>query len=320
MIIKPETILKDFKNNKINKFVAINLLASLIESSETEIIRENSLKFLIEIGMFDNNFFKILENLLISDSNGKIRNLAAHTLQKKYFSSAIPPLKWALKHESDLGCLIAIIESLKEITSDEIKLTFLNKLKKIMKTKWINKELNLENKNYRKLLKQLFKTKKIISFTLEELAEIIINYAVISNIIINAPNVYFKLDLSNGLLEELDLSDDLEYEVKGTPWGWKNNLTSLSEIKGLSYLKNLKKLNLSNNQIKNIKEITPLNKLTHLILTNNDISERKNLDYIKKLNNLEYLDLRGNELVKKIHLSEFDSKLRVLLKDSIKVK
>lgn len=83
---------------------------------------------------------------------------------------------------------------------------------------------------------------------------------------------------------------------------------------------NLKKFNISNNQIKSIKEITPLNKLTHLILINNNISEKKNLCYIKKLTDLEYLDLRGNEIVKKIRLNEFGSKLRVLLKDSLIIK
>ena len=38
------------------------------------------------------------------------------------------------------------------------------------------------------------------------------------------------------------------------------------------------------------------------------------------LDELEYLDLRGNEIVKKIHLNEFGSKLRVLLKDSLIIK
>ena len=320
MTIKPEKVFKDFRDNKISKNVAINLLVSILENNDTEVIRENSLKILIRIGIFDNNLFKILENLLISDSNGKIRNLAAQTLQKKYLSNAIPPLKWALKHESDLDCLIAIIESLKQINNGEIKLVFLNELKNIIKGKWINKALKFENKKYRSILKHLFKTKKVRSFPQEELAEILINFFAITNILINVPQVFFKLDLSNGLLEELDLSDDLEYEVKGTPWGWKNNLTSLAEIKGLSYLTNLKKFNISNNQIKNIKEITPLNKLTHLILINNNISEKKNLCYIKKLTDLEYLDLRGNEIVKKINLNEFGSKLRVLLKDSLIIK
>ena len=73
-------------------------------------------------------------------------------------------------------------------------------------------------------------------------------------------------------------------------------------------------------KLKTLKKITPLNKLTHLILINNNISEKKNLCYIKKLTDLEYLDLRGNEIVKKIHLNEFGSKLRVLLKDSLIIK
>ena len=129
-------------------------------------------------------------------------------------------------------------------------------------------------------------------------------------------NVYFELDSQNGLIRQLDLSDYLEYEVKGTPFGWKNNIKSISQIVGLKHLKYLKRIDLSNNQIDDVKEITQLENLTHLILINNKISKRDNLNYLKRLPNLEYLDLRGNELGKNISLNEFDPKIRVLLKYS----
>ena len=129
-------------------------------------------------------------------------------------------------------------------------------------------------------------------------------------------NVYFELDSQNGLIRELDLSDYLEHEVKGTPFGWKNNIKSISEIVGLNHLKYLKKIDLSNNQIEEVKDLIHLENLTHLILINNKISKRENLNYLKRLPNLKYLDLRGNELGKNINSREFDPKIRVLLEYS----
>ena len=75
-----------------------------------------------------------------------------------------------------------------------------------------------------------------------ELAKILINYLTITNLIKQYLNVYFELDPQNGLVNELDLSDYLEFEVKGTPFGCKNNIKSISEIRGLNHLKYLKKI------------------------------------------------------------------------------
>jgi hypothetical protein len=130
-------------------------------------------------------------------------------------------------------------------------------------------------------------------------------------------NVFYEVNPQNGLITELDLSDYLEYEVKGTPFGWKNNIQSLTDILGLKYLKSLKKIDLSNNNIDNIKELINLKELTHLILANNNISEMENLNYILSLKKLQYLDLRGNEIVKEMNPNQLDdTKIKVVLKNS----
>jgi len=317
----PEEIYKAFVNNDINNKTALNLLVSIIEEGEDEYTRESSLNILeTRLGLFNIKVFDLSENLLLSDSNSRIRNAAARILKNKFLFKAIPLFKWVLQHESDLVCLITITESLVLIKNKESKIILLNELKKIMKLKWINKEKRIENNKHRRNLKRLFKTKKISLFTQSELSEILINYFVIKNLSNSISNVFFELDASNGLISELDLSDDLEYEVKGTPWGWKNNIKSISDIEGLNYLKNLKKINFTNNQIENLDDISFLKNITHLILTNNNLSNKKNIDYLKNLPKLEYLDLRGNDIVNKIHSLNFDSKLRVLLKDEIIIK
>ncbi|MFX1501582.1 MAG: leucine-rich repeat domain-containing protein, partial [Promethearchaeota archaeon] len=249
-------------------------------------------------------------------SNKKIRNAAAKFIKNKFIEKAFELLKWVIKHEIDYQCLITIIQSLEKVNTQQSRSILVDEINKIIKIKYINKERRIENKKFKKVLKTLLKRKNINSVTQKELAEILINYLTISNLISQYPNVYYEIDPLNGLIRELDLSDYLEYEVKGTPFGWKNNINSISEIKGLKYLKSLKKIDLSNNNIENVKELIHLKDLTHLILTNNKISEIVNLNYIKSLPNLKYLDLRGNILAKRIKLDEFDSKIKVLLKDS----
>ncbi len=320
MVLTPEEIFEELKKNRINKFTAYDLLTSLVENSKSENIRVESIKSLEKIGLYNNKIFIILENLLISDSNKKIRKAAAEFLKNKFLEKALKPFKWAIKHEDDYECLMTIIQTLKKINNDESKLILFNEIKRIIKTKYINKEKKIENKKFKKIIKKLIKSKKYEIFTHNELSEILINYITIANLTTQYPNVYYKLNPQNGLINELDLSDYLEYEVKGTPFGWKNNIKSISEIVGLNHLHHLKKIDLSNNQIEDVKELVNFEYLTHLILTNNKISELENLEYIKALRNLEYLDLRYNDIVNKINPHEFDTNIRVLLKDYLILK
>lgn len=320
MVLTPEEIFEELKKNRINKFTAYDLLISLVENSKSENIRVESIKSLEKIGLYNNKIFIILENLLISDSNKKIRKAAAEFLKNKFLEKALKPFKWAIKHEDDYECLMTIIQTLKKINNDESKLILFNEIKRIIKTKYINKEKKIENKKFKKIIKKLIKSKKYEIFTHNELSEILINYITIANLTTQYPNVYYKLNPQNGLINELDLSDYLEYEVKGTPFGWKNNIKSISEIVGLNHLHHLKKIDLSNNQIEDVKELVNFEYLTHLILTNNKISELENLEYIKALRNLEYLDLRYNDIVNKINPYEFDTNIRVLLKDYLILK
>ena len=241
MDLTPAEIYKDYKNNNINQITAYNLLTSLIENSENENVRLEAILILKKIGLISDNLFKFLENLLISDSNRKIRIAAAQFLKNNFLEKAIIPFKWAIKHETDYECLITITLSLEKINTHESKLVLINEIRKIMKTKYINKERKIDNKKFKTVIKKLLKTKKVDIFTHSELSAILINYLTISNLIKQYLNVYFESDSQNGLTRQLDLSDYLEYEVKGTPFGWKNNIKSISQIVGLKHLNYLKR-------------------------------------------------------------------------------
>ncbi|MFX0043145.1 MAG: leucine-rich repeat domain-containing protein [Candidatus Hodarchaeota archaeon] len=322
MTLNPEKICEEFENHNLDKQTAFDLLISLIENSENENIRVKSIENLEKIGIFNAHSFTILENILISDSNENVRNAAATIIQKRFTNEkALDPLKWAIKHESNYECLITIIKTLVKINNKEAKAILFEQLKGIRKTKYLNRDKNVQNKRFRKTLKILFKERKYEDLIQRELGEILINYLTICHLIEQFPNVYYELDPKTALIKELDLSDYMEYEVKGTPWGWKNNIKNITDITGLFNLKNLEKIDLSNNQITNIKELIQLANLRYLNLTNNKISDLVNINYLKTLPNLEYLDLRGNKIAKKIRIDRFYPKIRVILDDSyIKIK
>jgi Leucine-rich repeat (LRR) protein len=322
MTLNPEKICREFENHKLDKHTAFNLLISLIENSENENVRAESINSLEKIGIFNDQTFTFLEDILISDSSENIRKAALKIIKLRFTNEkALIPLKWAIKHESNYDCLIMIIHILEKIESKESKIILIDKLKRIRKTKYLNKDKNIQNKKFKKTLKAILKERKFEELSHKEIGGILINYLTIHHLIEQFPNVFYELDSQTALIKVLDLSDYMEYEVKGTPWGWKNNIKNITDITGLFNLKNLEKIDLSNNQITNIEELSKIENLLHVILTNNKISDLKNINTLKALPKLDYLDLRGNEIAKKITLNEFDSKIRVILDDSyIKIK
>ena len=311
----PEKIWEEFESERINNQTATDLLTSLIETSKKNEIRINAINKLVKINPSGDKIFKILENLVVSDENIEIRYIAIKHIGDNYLNNAFTLLKWAIQNESDYNCLIEIINLLGKSNLAQAKALLINEVQKFLKKKYLNIERKIENKKIKKVLKKLLKEKGYAEFTYDELAKILLNILTISNLFKQYYNVYYELNPHNGLIKKLDLSD-IEYEVKGTPWGWKNNINSLSEILGIQNLTSMRYLDLSNNEITELKELTLLPNVTHLILKNNRISNHENLEYFNKMPNLKYLDLRGNEIVKTIKKNDFNPSLRVLMHDS----
>jgi len=302
MEISPEKIYDDIKAGNLDKTSAIESLISIVENSDIDDIRVKSLEILEKIDVNSDSIFKFLENLMISDSSGKIRNTAVFFIKKHFKDRAFNIMKWAIKYETDYDILVTIIKTLEDINSKESKVALIDELKRIVKVKYLDKERRIDNKKFKKSLKKLLREKSIDSITHSTLAEIAINFMTISLLTKKFYSVFFEVE--KGLIVKLDLAD-VEYEVRGWKGDYKNNIRKISEITGLSNLKNLTELNISNNLIEDIKDLVLLEKLTHLYISNNKIKDLKNLAYLKKMTKLNYLDIAGNQISNHIDITEF---------------
>ena len=313
MELTPEKIYEDYRNKNLDKNSTLELLFSIIENVDSDNVRIESVNVLEKIGIKNDKLFKFLENLLISDASERIRNAAAKVIKNNFIEKALPLLKWTMRYESAYDCIITVIETLVKLNTESSKSILINELEKLKKRKYLIADKKFTNKSFKKDLKKLLKIKKIEEFSLQEIAEILINYKTIAALKEKFYTVYYELE--NALVTKLDLSD-IEYEVRGWKSEFKNNIKDLSEITGLKNLKSLKYLYLANNPIKDIKDLLELELLTHLYISNNNISDIKNLEYLKKMTNLSYLDITGNEIAKKINIHEFNPDLEIkLIKD-----
>lgn len=313
MVYTPEKIYEDFKRKQLDKDSAFDLFLSLIENSNNYDIRRKCIQRMAKIGTFNLKFFEMLENLLISDENEEIRNLAAIMIKNYFIGMALQPMKWAIRHESSYNCTITVIRALEKIDSQESKKALLQEIKNIKKSKFFDKEKQYRNKKFKSTISKLLKSRKIGKFTPKELAEILINYKTIAALKEKFYSVFYELDLKNGLISELDLSD-VQYEVRGWKGEYRNNIKELSEITGLKNLEKLSSLNLENNQIKDVEELTSLKNLTHLYLSNNNIDDIINIEYLKNIPNLKYLDLCENQIAEKINPNDFKPELEIKLR------
>lgn len=297
MTLSPRLILDQVLKKELDKPTAVRLLTSLIESSEDEISRIESIKILEEMSLDPKIFFKLLENLLISDSNVAIRTESCKILGDHFKNKALPLMEWCLNNECDYDCYIAIINTLKKLRSPESKELLINEINKILDSKYLVKDRTFTTKSFQKDFIKLFEQKKIQEFSHSELVELLINYRTVLILKEKFYTVYHELD--NGLVVTLDMTD-IEYEVRGWKAEFKNNVKQLSDITGIKYLTHLSCLYLANNQITDLKDLIFLKKLKKLYLSNNLISDLKNIEYLKELPNLEYVDLSDNDIAEKI--------------------
>lgn len=290
------SILEKIRNRKIDKFSAINLLILIIQSNNDTEIRSESINLLENLNAFDENLYKLIENLIISDADSIIRLKAIDILKRYYLGMALKPIKWAINHEEDYHCLISLIKILIQINNETSKILLLSFLKEKLYLKQENL-IPLALQKYRTLIKKLYNEKIIEKFTQKHIGEIIIGYLTIYELIKKFYAVHYELDHKSYLPVKLDLSD-IEFEVRGWKAEFRNCIENLSEIIGLTNLHSIEHLDLSNNHIKDLKDLTYLKNLKSLFISNNKIAHEKNLEYLKKLNKLEYLDISGNKIVK----------------------
>ncbi|MFX0071790.1 MAG: leucine-rich repeat domain-containing protein [Candidatus Hermodarchaeota archaeon] len=295
MEFNPEKIFKNYNNHNLDKVSAIDQLSSLIENSDNISIRIESIEILERIGVGDDNVFNLFENLLISDSNDKVRIAAAKGLKNIFIDKALEPMKWALIHEESPSCLTVVyntlINILKSLAIDDNRLTklfFYNEVKKIRRKEFmIDFQIQCE-------------TKCFDDYPLQELVNIIVNYFTL----LFLEKVYWRLK-SN--IERCTIIE-LDFIFKGltTLPDAIANLLNLKKLilrynqlfklpKWIGSLKDLEILNINVNNLNKLpRSIGNLNCLKYLSLWKNELNELPSS--IGFLKSLEYLNLRINNL------------------------
>ncbi len=114
IMLTPREIYNEFQNKIIDKKSASEVLINLVENSQDDNLREESINYIKKIGLKNQSIFEFLENLFISDLNEHIRNAAFNAIKKNFKDKAIKPALYAISKEESFSILIPVIEFLIE--------------------------------------------------------------------------------------------------------------------------------------------------------------------------------------------------------------
>ncbi|MFW9947790.1 MAG: leucine-rich repeat domain-containing protein [Candidatus Odinarchaeota archaeon] len=300
--LDPNKIYENFIEKKIDKSSAINKLIVLIENSNNIPIRVNSIQILAKIGEdFENTsiskekIFKLFENLTLSDSSDKIRNIAAKILGDKFIENSLNPMKWALQHEQSPFCLntifqtlLKIVKNLGEKNNRLSKFTLIHELKQIPDKEFtIGFEEIIEKRGFNNISNLELSLILLNYFSITYLRKTIwrLNYTIENCKVIQLDFQFKGLTKVPDVVQYLDSLKTLSLRY--------NQITTLPEwIKELKYLETI---NLNVNTINQLpKSIGSLSHLKQLSLWKNDLERLP--DSICNLKALEVLNLRLNLL------------------------
>jgi Leucine-rich repeat (LRR) protein len=304
-MLEPTEIYKLFRNQNMKKDSAIQSLIHIIENSGNEKHRVLCLKYLNKMSPTNGVAFKLLENLLISDPNENIRNYALQCLNVNYNEKSFPLIKWAISIEKHYNCYVSLIRSLLNFGKKESKIILIGELRKLIQNKYFDIQGHYSNNRFTESLRDKDKTNNFIDCSSEELANVIIDYKTISQLIKKFSIVFCEWE--RGRVIKLDLSRLISNWSAWSAWIYKLSLgiSHLSEISEILNLQKLRFLNLSNNKLTSIQILIRLKCLTHLYLKNNKIRSLETLKHLKHFPALQYLDLRGNPLTEFITQKDF---------------
>lgn len=275
MKLTPKKIHENHINSHLDKNTAFEQLASLIENSDDVDVRLESIKLIGDLDLISNQSFKLLENLLISDTNEDVRIAAAEMLRVHFIDRAFEPMKWALQHESSSRCLYSIIRSLNTLV------TSLGNRNDFVSRSILISELNkAPHKEFRISFQDLCEKRKIESVTTKELAEILKDSFIVFHL-----EKYTNKDYSDFVKLENCKANELNLNT--------SNLTEFPP--SISFLSSIKNLSLWINRLKDIPEsIGSLSSLESLNLRVNYL--KKLPESIGNLKSLKELDLFANRL------------------------
>jgi len=218
MNLTPSKIYENYRGNVLCKTETVDLLISLFENTDDDIIRRECLEILNKLDFNYKRIFKIIEDIFISEPNESLRFSAAKIIRSKFLKKSVSPFLWALQHESSYNCLITIIKSLEEINDDRIATSLKEKIEKIYTESIYTNLIPIED---------FFKYKSYI-----DLADILINYITIKYLTKKFKNIIFKFE--KGLASEIDFSN---VDSQVISWRDRELLQNRSDIIGIQNLR-----------------------------------------------------------------------------------
>ena len=233
MEFNPEEIYKSFINKKIDRSTLIDHLISIIEISAKVHWRIKSIHILSDLNAKSQRLFKLIENLAISDSNEYVRFTALKYIQENFIEYALEPMKWAYYHEKALQCLFVILKTLSKI-DNPLSREFL-----------ISTLISINNQAFKDDIELILKNNKISNYQNNQIAEIVIDYLIITNLEENYGHIDYKV--RDCRINELDLSD-----ISSHVFGW-NAIKKFPNF--ITELKNLTTLNLKFNRLTYLPKI-----------------------------------------------------------------
>ena len=302
MQILPREIYEATQIQEMDKLTAIDLLISILEHGEDDLIREDCIEIFSKLSIDQDHLFPLVENLFISDPNEKIRCASAKLLGKCFLDKCLEPMLWALGNESSYECLIIIVETLEKLDTNASKNVLRNKIESI------------QHPLFHSSLKPLIKNNKLNKLSSHELSNILKNFFTLS--FLERKFSKLKYTLQDAIIQKLDFSS-VDNQVIN--WKDRKNIKDISVILGIENVPTIKKLKLFSIQwaiqndysylcqitlIKNLLKLNP--SLVHELLIYQLSQIRDPLfqsqmdtltDYMddpEKLSNLELADLLIN--------------------------
>jgi hypothetical protein len=281
----PETLLKMIYDPEILISRKVDMLISLLEKSDTEMLRISCLSLLKQFRYDDPQVFNIFENCLISDEFEKVRSFCARILIGDPSRNAIELISWSIKFEESTLVLNEIFKILKISQNSAIK-RLLREME--LRIEEISQLYGIDTQEIPFLLempmklnqKDLYEHEFTMSFFQGKDFRFVIKD---KHIIALSLNGYEKLPESVNVLTELLLLDLKCNMLTELPCNMKN-LSKLTDLilswnafqhvpDVIEYLPSLKELDLSHNQLDHLPS------------------------WFKKLEILKHVDLKDNKFI-----------------------
>jgi hypothetical protein len=302
----PEKVRKDYLTGHLNKESAVDLLISLIETSDDTEIRIESINVLRDIKIQNQIIFKILENLILSDESVRVRDSALHEILDNYLEQAKDPIVWIIEHENSPIILRRIFDFFETI--DPLEYGFILEKIAIWFRKYSsNLGISIEESRFFLDLEVIFATDKPnyeINYSsykfFQKLSDIKGDdpWLLIKKKHVEALNLnYFNWkyikdnqDVMNSFLNLYDLNTYLETLKK-----YDLDLNAFDLPTSIGKLTNLKKLILKKNNLKDLpNSIVNLQNLNILDLSQNLLNEIPS--FVSSFKSLEKLNLKNNNI------------------------